>query len=75
MAGDRAPAVGEAVAWLAITDSVRERLLGVEPHERLTVGVVALNRLVDVIESIVVAALAVLRLVVDGRALNLDLTG
>ena len=68
---DRAPAVGKAVAWLAFHHSLRLGKLVVESDEALAVGIVALNLGIDGVESIVVAALAVFGLVIDGRAFYL----
>ena len=70
---DRAPAVGKAVAWLAFHHSLRLGKLVVESDEALAVGIVALNLGIHCIESIVVAALAVFGLVIDGRTLYLHL--
>ena len=71
--GYGAPSVGMRVARLALHDSLGIGKLVVQSYEGLAVGIVALNLRVDMIEGIVVAALAVFGLVVDGRTLNLHL--
>ncbi len=63
--------MGETIARLAFDDSLRLGKLIVETDEALTVGIVTLYLGVDSIESIVVAALTILRLVIDGAALYL----
>ena len=71
---DRAPAVGKAVAWLAFHHSLRLGKLVVESDEALAVGIISLNLCIHGVESIVVAALAVFGLVIDGRTLYLHLS-
>jgi hypothetical protein len=63
--------VGKTIAWLAFEYSFRFGKLVVESDEALTVGIVALNLCIYSIESVVVAALTVLRLVIEGRAFYL----
>ena len=60
------------VAGLTLHHSLRISKLIVQAYEGLTVGVEALDGGVHVIESVVVAALAVFGLVIDCRALDLD---
>ena len=67
--------MGKAVAWFALRHSLRLRELVVEPDETLAVGVISLDFCIDGIESIVVAALTILCLVIDGRAFHLYLAG
>ncbi len=69
------PALGYGVVRLAVKNSVGVLKAVVQPEEALAVGVEALHGYVYGVESEVVAALPVLRLVVDGRALYLDLAG
>ena len=71
VAGYGAPSVCDAVARLSLNDCLRCRILVVESHEAFAVGVKALDGCVDVVESIVVTALAVFRLMVDRRRLLL----
>ena len=61
----------KTVAWLAFEYSFRFGKLVVESDEALTVGIVALNLCIYSIESVVVAALTVFRLVIEGRAFYL----
>ena len=68
---DRAPSVGKTVAWLAFHHSFRLGKLVVESDEALAVGIVALNLGIHCVESIVVAALTIFGLVIDGRAFYL----
>ena len=77
VAGDGTPSVSDAVARFPLNDGLRCRVLVVESHEALAVCVKALDGCVDVVESIVVAALAVFCLMVDRRSLllYLHLTG
>ena len=74
MRGDGALAVGMRVAGLALHDSLRIGKLVVEAYKGLTVGVEALDLGVHMIESVVVATLAILGLVIDRRTLNLHFT-
>ena len=70
---DRAPSVGKTVAWLAFHHDFRLGKLVVESDEALAVGIVALNLGIHSVESVVVAALTVFGLVIDGRTLYLHL--
>ena len=70
---DWAPAVGKAVAWLAFHHGLRLGKLVVESDKTLAVGIVALNLGIHSVESIVVAALTIFSLVIDGRTLYLHL--
>ena len=59
--------------WLAFHHGFRLGKLVVESDEALAVGIVALNLGIHGVESIVVAALTIFGLVIDGRAFNLYL--
>ena len=72
--GDRTPSVGMRVAGLTLHDSLRVGKLVVKTYERLAVGIEALNLRIDMIESVVVATLAILRLVINGRTFNFYFT-
>ena len=74
MRGDGAPAMGMRIAGLALHDSLRIGKLVVEAYKGLTVGVEALDLGVHMIESVVVATLAILGLMIDRRTLNLHFT-
>ena len=75
MRGDGTPAVGMAIARTAFDDGLRGIEAVVQAHKRLAVGIEALYLGVHMIEGIVVAALPVFGLMVDGRALYLHLAG
>ena len=70
--GDGAPAVGMTVAGLALHDCLRIGKFVVETYESLAIGIEALYLSVYMIEGIVIAALAIFGLMIDGRALNLN---
>jgi hypothetical protein len=74
MAGHGAPSVGEAVARPSLDHGLWLRILVIQAHETLAVGVEALDGHVHMIEGKVVAALAVFGFVVDGRSVDLHLT-
>ena len=74
MRGDGAPAMGMRIAGLALHDSLRIGKLVVEAYEGLTVGVETLDLGVHMIESVVVATLAIFGLMIDRRTLNLHFT-
>ena len=57
--------MGMAVAGLALHHGIGVGKLIVEAHEGLSVGIIALNGRVHMIESVVVTALAVFGLVID----------
>ena len=59
----------KTIAWLAFEYSLWLGKLVVKTDETLTVGVIALNLCVHSIESIVIATLTILGLVIDGAAL------
>ena len=69
-----APTMGVAVAGLALHHYLRIGKLVVKTYKGLTVCIESLNLSVYVIESVVVAALAILRLVINGATLYLYLS-
>ena len=74
MDGDRAPAVRHGVAAVTLSHGVGHALLRIETDEGLAVGVEALDRTVDMIESVMVTTLPVFGLMVDRRPLDLHLS-
>ncbi len=79
MACDRTPAVCKTVSGMAVEHSLRFGKLVVQADKRLAVGIITLNGAVDGIVSVMIAALLVFGLMVEGREicglLNLHLTG
>ena len=71
MAADGRPAAGHGVAACALKDGVRMVKAVERTQEAVAVGVKALDGRVDGVDGVVVAALAVFGLVVDGAALDL----
>ena len=62
----RAPAMGMAVSWMSFHNGIGSRLLTVKSDKRLTVSIEPLDRRIDSIEGVMVAAFPVFRLVIDG---------
>ena len=75
MARDGRPAVGDGVFALAGHDGVGGVVVVVESEEGLPIGVEAIGLGVNGVEREVVAPLAVLGLVIDRAAFDLDLAG
>ena len=63
--------MSKTVAWLAFHHGFRLGKLVVESDEAFTVGIVALNLGIHGVESVVVAALAIFGLVIEGRSFYL----
>ena len=60
-----------AIAWLTLHNSIRIGKLVIESYEGLTISVETLNLRIHMVESIVVATLAIFCLVIDGATFNL----
>ena len=75
MGGHGLPAGGNGVAHLASHDALRVFKAVIQPQEGFHIGVKAAQGSIHGVEGVVVAALAVLRFVVDDAALHLHLAG
>ena len=54
------------IAGLALDDSLRIGKLVIEAYKRLAIGIIALDRGIDMLERIMVAALTIFCLMIDG---------
>ena len=75
MGRDRTPSMSNAVTRLAGNDILRITELIIQAYERLSVSVEAINRRIDTIERIMVAAFLIFCLMIYYRAIHLDLSG
>ena len=72
MRGNGTPSVCMTIAWFSLDNSIRIGKFVIESYEGLTISVETLNLRIHMVESIVVATLAIFCLVIDGATLNLD---
>ena len=75
MGSNRSPAVREGVGCLAGKHGLRIAETVVKSDEGITVGIIAVDGLVYRVESIVIAAVSVFRLMINDRAVHLNASG